>query len=914
MTRFALFSFALFSFCLLPLVSAAPIAPPPTLSLNSADASTTHSPPALIGADYDGNVSGATQMAAAQGVISRLLPPEVASQFRVEIVSAPDQIDYFEVDPRGDGPIVLRGSTGVAACRGLKWYLNEKCASSITWRADNLSLPSPLPRDFAPHREATPFPIRYIFNNCIFGYSMAFWQWPQWERMLDVLAYNGINMPAMLLGQEKIWQKTYADMGIPPRELDNFFAGPAWYPWQWMGNLDGWGGPVPQTVVDGQCELQKQILARARSLGMKAVLPGFSGHIPKALVDRNPDLKYQALEWWGFSTYVLDWQDPAFKKISALFMRHQRETYGTDHYYNIDPFNEMKPPSMELSYLTNMSRTIFSCIDEADPKGIWVLMTWFAKMPEEMWNPERTREFFEAVPDDRMLALELWGENWKGTGWHHHDGWFGKPWVWSILQNFGNRVDIFGGLPQIVENFNRMISSPERGNLQGMGIMTEGLGYNPVVYELVLDMMWGDGVKDLDAWKAGYLRKRYGIVPEPVRKAWDILYATRYKETNLVDNAPLNFAPRLMDSFEMDPRVAEAWGLMIDGAPELKDNPAYQFDLVNLGREALGNFAPYYVLAVKKAVEAKDPDALHKAAEDLLEFMRDSDRLLASNEHLLLGTWLAEARAWGTTPEDKALLEWGAKRQITDWGGKIGSYAIKEWAGMLTDRALPVWADYLEKMETALREGKPIDAKALAKENALALAAWADRSSTLPVTAAGDPVAISRELWAKYKPAFANYMKVSGMEEIFKAEQVPGLAVGKPVTVTNQEEGANPDFAVDGKLRGKHWGAVAPASITIDLEKPTKVAAFQVYPFAGDARSYQYTIEVSADGKKWKQVVDMSANEKLSSRMGDNHPVKAGERVRYARLNMLHNTANASVHVVEFKILSPEDVEALKKN
>jgi hypothetical protein len=224
-----------------------------------------------------------------------------------------------------------------------------------------------------------------------------------------------------------------------------------------------------------------------------------------------------------------------------------------------------------------------------------------------------------------------------------------------------------------------------------------------------------------------------------------------------------------------------------------------------------------------------------------------------------------------------------------------------------------VWADYLKKMETSLREGKAIDSKALAKENALALAAWADRSSTLPVTATGDPVEISRELWAKYKPAFANYAKVSGMEEIFKAERVPGLAVGKTVTATGQEEGANPAFAVDGKLRGKHWGAVAPASITVDLEKPVKVAAFQVYPFAGDERSYQYTIEVSADNKSWEKVVDMSDNEKLATRMGINHPIKSDKPVRYARLNMLHNTANSSVHVVEFKILSAEDVKALAK-
>lgn len=55
---------------------------------------------------------------------------------------------------------------------------------------------------------------------------------------------------------------------------------------QRMGNIDGWGGPLPASWYQQQMSLQQNILNRMRSLGMIPVLPGFAGHIPKALVKR----------------------------------------------------------------------------------------------------------------------------------------------------------------------------------------------------------------------------------------------------------------------------------------------------------------------------------------------------------------------------------------------------------------------------------------------------------------------------------------------------------------------------------------------------------------------------------------------------------------------------------------------------
>lgn len=131
------------------------------------------------------------------------------------------------------------------------------------------------------------------------------------------------------------------------------------------------------------------------------------------------------------------------------------------------------------------------------------------------------------------------------------------------------------------------------------------------------------------------------------------------------------------------------------------------------------------------------------------------------------------------------------------------------------------------------------------------------------------------------------------------------ITTGMPVTTSNQGEGEGPDKApnaVDGAVDiAKYWGAAkAPAWLMIDLKRPRLLNKVHVFPFWGDGRHYQYTVEVSADAKTWKQVVDMSKNTQASTPEGHANtfdPIEA----RYIRVNMLHNSANPAVHLVEVR-------------
>ena len=92
--------------------------------------------------------------------------------------------------------------------RGLNHYLRHYCHASVSWCGDNLaSIPDTLPAVGGPvHIEAFQ-PLRYYLNYCTYSYSMAFWGWEEWEKEIDRMALQGVNLPLMAVNsQYAVWQ------------------------------------------------------------------------------------------------------------------------------------------------------------------------------------------------------------------------------------------------------------------------------------------------------------------------------------------------------------------------------------------------------------------------------------------------------------------------------------------------------------------------------------------------------------------------------------------------------------------------------------------------------------------------------------------------------------------------------------
>jgi hypothetical protein len=84
----------------------------------------------------------------------------------------------------------------------------------------------------------------------------------------------------------------------------------------------------------------------------------------------------------------------------------------------------------------------------------------------------------------------------------------------------------------------------------------------------------------------------------------------------------------------------------------------------------------------------------------------------------------------------------------------------------------------------------------------------------------------------------------------------------------------------------------------VDLGKIQPINFINVVTYWDGGRYYQFTAETSKDRKSWKQALDFSRNTVIANDKGygGRFPVTAA---RYVRVNMLKNSANPFVHIVE---------------
>jgi alpha-N-acetylglucosaminidase len=551
---------------------------------------------------------------AAKSLIERVIPGQ-AGYFLVEQLPTEAGLDVFEVESRGDR-VVLRGSNGVAIASALNWYFEHVAGITIANPLRPIVLAPPLKSVAAKVRITTPYRYRYFFNYCTFSYSMAWWDWDQWQRMIDWMALKGINLPLAATGQEGTWRLVLRDLGFSERMIADFLVGPAYLPWGWMGNIDGLGGPLPGTWIDGHVELERQILARERELGMTPVLQGFTGHVPASIREVFPDAKiHQTGDWSaGFSgTWFLDPLDPLFQRFGSRFIERQTELFGTDHLYAADSFNEIDPPSDDPEFLAGMGRAVYQSMQSTDPAAIWVLQGWFLYYQAKFWKEPQARALIGAVPDDRMIVLDLWGD--RHPVWQDRAAFYGKPWIWNVLYNFGGKVNLNGDLPQIASNLGAALASPARGRLSGLGMMMEGLGYNPIVPDFVMDLAWRDQVPELAQWSRTWVDRRYGGANAHAQSAWTLLMQTAYRSapqtgTFLAERPGFHVAGTAYRTEPVAPYygkiLARALDTLLSASGELGRKDAYRYDVVNLTRQVLGQLGLPLVNAVEAAFRRKD--------------------------------------------------------------------------------------------------------------------------------------------------------------------------------------------------------------------------------------------------------------------------------------------------------------------
>ncbi len=660
--------------------------------------------------------------------------------------------DFFELDQKGN-KVVVRGNTYVNIAVGVNWYLKYHAGIHLSWNQMHAALPKVLPAVKQKERHETDLKMRYDFNYCTFSYSMPFWDWNRWQEEIDWMALHGINMPLAAVGHECVWRNMLTKLGYSKDDIDKFIPGPAFLAWWEMNNLEGWGGPNPDSWYARQETLQKQIIKRMKELGMKPVLPGYSGMCPSFRKDgkvmsatiedsnQSGESNQSTLQLWnGFTRPgVIYPGDSAFDEYAKLFYEETKKLYGSAEYYSIDPFHEASNLPEDLDIGEAGKEILRAMKQYGNEHSTWVVQGWSE-------NPRP--EMLDALPSGDVLVLDLFSEcrpqyGAKNSIWYREKGYGEHDWLFCLLENFGANVGMHGRMDQLINNYYTACKDYNR-HMKGWGFTMEGLGTNPIMYEMMSELPWRKDKIDKQTWVREYFMARYGLTEEKINKAtiehhnpYNYLMAAWQLLANGIYNCPEGnnqqgphesvFCSRpSLECFQAsswskmtnyyDPNsTIQAAMLYVALADLMKGNDNFEYDLVDVCRQAIADKGRIVYNQMVADFKSFDRKAFKAHKEEFLSLILKQDSLLATRPEFCVGTWINQARSCGKTDEEKALYEWNARVQITTWGnrycadtGGLRDYAHKEWSGILRDFYYPRWKHYLQMLEDELDGKLPV--------------------------------------------------------------------------------------------------------------------------------------------------------------------------------------------------------------
>jgi alpha-N-acetylglucosaminidase len=702
------------------------------------------------------------------GLIERILPGK-SSKFVIGDLKANGSNEAFELSG-ANGKIVIKGTDDLAIARGFNWYLNNYCNTRVSWYKDDpVIAPDLLPEVDTTITQECRFEKRFFLNYCTFGYTMLWWKWDDWERFIDWMALNGINMPLAITGQEAIWMEVWKSFGMSEDQVRSYFTGPAHLPWHRMGNLDSFLGPLPQEYITNQLELQKQILKRERSFGMKPVLPAFAGHVPKAIKEKYPNAKITCMGSYDtgdeYNAFFLDPMDPLFIQIQQKFLKIQTRYFGTDHYYGADPFNEMDPPDTTPAYLGSVSKSIYAGMSSVDPNAVWVQMGWtFYYMKIWQDDPARLRAMITAVPENRMIILDYFAE--QGEEWRNTHAWHGAPYIWCYLGNFGGNTEMAAPIKEVAVRLPKTENDSTHGKLDGIGSTLEGFGVNRFMFEWLFEYAWDKNVTDVDKWITKYSQNKTKnndpVAEKAYRELIDLVYNNQV--SGVATGSLMQARPLLkgVKGYQRPSKydykkLTDILTMMLSASDKSLQSAEYQKDMVVVTKQILDNLIIPLRKKINEAYINKDTVELEKQTKIFLGVFDDQDRLLATQPEFLLGKWTNDARQFGSDPASKAYYEKDARVLITTWGNEgngIIDYASRDLSGLVSTYYKVRWEKFFDILKKNIRHNITLDMDSVDKEMASFEWNWTNQQQQFINVPQGSPLEIVKEIHNKYSPLF----------------------------------------------------------------------------------------------------------------------------------------------------------------
>lgn len=698
-------------------------------------------------------------------VVSRVTPQALKQvEFQLD-----KSIDGFSLENK-KGKLLIKAPCVNNLTAGYGYFLREYQNAHFSWNGDRLPETINPALVKAPIQVKQPWKWRYAYNYCTLSYSSAFWGVKQWERELDYMALNGINVALVQAGLEKVWQLTLTELGYPEDKIRAFIPNPAAAAWWNMGNLEGHGGPISQDMIEQEARLGGFITKRMKELGMSPVLQGFIGLVPNGLKEhyKTDGAQYISQGGWAGGFARPDFLVPtteAYQKMAAIWYANIEKVYGMKgSFFGGDLFHE--GGNSAGVDVTKASSAVQSAMQKGSPGSTWVLQAWGG-------NPSGA--LLDGLKKENTLVLYLNNDTVDGALGKNRQGYKGMPWIWCEVINFGGKHHLFGSLKQMAE-LGTLQDSPDKDNLQGLGMMSEGSGTNPICYEIFFQRLWMPKgtimTKDeLAGWMATYAKKRYGTAPKLIVEGLEKLERSVYSpEKGMGDGVEsilcarpgrnvqkaCTWAPSNMYYNTADV-VAAAQDYMKAAlaSPELLKQETFRYDLIDIIRQVTADQARPLLAAAMLAYDAGDKKEFAKRSSQFLDMMTDLDNLLATHKQWRFGAIYEDAQAKGKTKAEIENMEIAAKRLVTTWTGKIdelNDYAHRQLSGLMEDYYKPRWVLFFDTYKQAL-EGKiksnEIDHKFLTAVHKIEVD-WEKEGTAYTSKPAGDLMKNAAQMVKKY--------------------------------------------------------------------------------------------------------------------------------------------------------------------
>lgn len=619
---------------------------------------------------------------AINGLISRVLGEEYVNFFDVELLPDNRGMDYFILSS-DDDKIYLKGNNVNSIGVALNYYFEHFLHQTYTRFGDGkLQVYLPLPRVDGVIEKEIDMEYRYNYNYVAYGYTMAYWDFEDWEREIDWMALNGFNMALNLVGQEEVIRRFLSEFGFTFSEIVSYLTSPIYLPWQFMGNITSIGGEITPKWFEDRSKLSIDIQNRMNELGIEPIHQMFVGYFPHK---GEPTINtFDGSYWSGIKgPDRIDFNNNNIDYIGKVFYDKQKELLGYSRFFAGDLFHEGgNPYGYNVNELSNKVLDILK--DNMGDDAIWVIQSW---------GHSPSSESIQNLDKDNIIILDLHSQlnvKWKGYSKFNNMSWNskefdGSKWIFGVLNNFGGRNGLYGHSYHLIDEF---YDAKENSQfLKGIGGTSEGIGFNNFIDELMTELIFKDKL-DIDEFIIRYVLNRYGRNDENLVEAFKILVNTVYSAVTDVyhegaSESVINARPSL------DIRSASKWGSihknydskLLEDAFKIylsrydvyKNNPQYIEDLIDISSEIIINLANEYYLDIQRYYKSGDIENLRLISNRFLYLIKLQANILSYNTKKSLGIILKDIDKLEYDDYFKDTLKYNKKTIITTWYDKVAS-------------------------------------------------------------------------------------------------------------------------------------------------------------------------------------------------------------------------------------------------